>query len=138
MYILTLVIMLSVTLCSYLSDIRLAPQPVKYFPEVLSVIVVIYVLAAGARQRFKFVGTQYWIAFAAIIVVIICGVMANGVAPGPVFGGLRYYLRAMPLFLLPAVLEYDGLPVLAAVPVSVAGVPSIIAEVLPASSPETS
>ena len=107
MYILTLVIMLSVTLCSYLSDIRLAPQPVKYFPEVLSVIVVIYVLAAGARQRFKFVGTQYWIAFAAIIVVIICGVMANGVAPGPVFGGLRYYLRAMPLFLLPAVLEYD-------------------------------
>ena len=132
MYILTLVVMLSVTLCSYLTDIRVAPQAVKYFPEVLSVIVVVYVLAAGARQRFKFVGTEYWIAFAALSIVIICGVTANGVAPGPVFGGLRYYLRAMPLgllaltvlnlvaalqtmgvvlalglFLLPAVLEYD-------------------------------
>jgi len=37
-----------------------------------------------------------------------------------------------------AVEEYEGLPVVPAVPVSDAGEPSSIAEVLPASSPETS
>jgi hypothetical protein len=39
--------------------------------------------------------------------VLICGIIANSVGPGPIVSGMRYYLRPIPLFLLPAVYEFN-------------------------------
>jgi hypothetical protein len=36
-----------------------------------------------------------------------CGVLVNADQPGPVLSGLRYYLRAIPLFFLPAVVDFS-------------------------------
>jgi hypothetical protein len=100
---LTLVIMLSVTLGQYLSNTHLAPPLLKYLPEGLSVLCGAIVLLAGPRDRFRFVAPRYWLAFFATAAVVGCGVLANHVAPGPLLEGLRFYLRAMPMFFLPAV-----------------------------------
>jgi hypothetical protein len=40
-------------------------------------------------------------------IVIVCGILANSEAPGPVFAGLRSYMRAVPFFFLPAVYAFS-------------------------------
>ena len=100
---LTLLMVLSVTLAQYLSSIHFAPPLLRYLPEGLSVLCAAIVLLAGPRDRFRFVAPRYWLAFFATAAVMACGVLANDVAPGPLLEGLRFYLRAMPMFFLPAV-----------------------------------
>jgi hypothetical protein len=100
---LTLLIILSVTLAQYLSSIHFAPPLLRYLPEGLSALCCVIVLLAGPRDRFRYVAPRYWLAFFATAVVISCGVLANHMAPGPLLEGLRFYLRAMPVFFLPAV-----------------------------------
>jgi hypothetical protein len=41
------------------------------------------------------------------VVDVALGVLTNGVEPGPIFAGLRVYLRAIPLFFLPAVVLFS-------------------------------
>jgi hypothetical protein len=38
-----------------------------------------------------------------LVVCIVCGIIVNSVEPAPIFAGIRYYLRAIPMFFLPAV-----------------------------------
>lgn len=102
---LTLLIILSVTLAQYLSSIHLAPDSFRYLPEALSALCCAIVLLAGPRDRFRAVAPRYWLAFFATATVITCGVVANHMAPGPMLEGLRFYLRALPMFFLPAVFE---------------------------------
>ena len=46
----------------------------------------------------------YWIVFGALGLVAVCGAVVNLAEPGPLFAGIRTYLRALPFFFLPAVL----------------------------------
>jgi hypothetical protein len=86
---------------------KVLPPQVAFVPEILAALVLLYVVIAGSRSRFQYVRGEYWLAFGGIAAVIICGIFANSVAPGPIFAGLRYYLRAMPLFFLPAVYVFS-------------------------------
>ena len=70
----------------------------------LSGLVLVYVAAAGTRNRFRLVQSKYWIIFAAFSVIILFGIINNPPGSGPVLSGMRFYLRAIPLFFLPAVL----------------------------------
>jgi hypothetical protein len=79
------------------------PDPLGFLPEVLGLVVAILVIILGVRNRFQFVRPGYWITFAALVVCILSGIVVNSVEPGPIFAGIRYYLRAIPLFFLPAV-----------------------------------
>jgi hypothetical protein len=103
---LVLAMILAVTLTADLAVLKVVPKALSFVPEALSALVVVVVVIAGARQRFRYVRAQYWLAFGAMVAIMVCGVIANAVAPGPVFAGIRYYARAMPLFLLPAVYEF--------------------------------
>jgi len=51
------------------------------------------------------VAIKYWLIFGAIAIIIICGTLANAVAPGPTINGMRYYFRAVIVFFLPAVMQ---------------------------------
>ena len=62
----------------------------------------------GTRNRFQFVRPQYWIVFGALVITIICGILVNSVDSGPVFAGIRTYLRAIPWFLVPAVYAFSN------------------------------
>jgi hypothetical protein len=102
-----------VTLLSVLSVIHFTERPkvlppiMAFVPEILGALVLLFVVIAGSKSRFRYVRAEYWLAFGGIAAVIICGILTNGVAPGPIFAGLRYYLRPIPLFFLPAVFVFS-------------------------------
>lgn len=83
------------------------PTFASFTPEIISLIVSVFVIAMGTRNRFQFVRPAYWIVFGILIFCTISGILINSVEPGPVFVGLRQYLRAIPLFFLPAVFKFD-------------------------------
>ena len=83
------------------------PKVFQYVPELLGLVAALVVVFLGTRNRFQFVRPLYWMIFGALIVTIACGIVVNGVPPGPVFAGFRTYLRAMAWFLLPAVYAFS-------------------------------
>ena len=112
MQILVLAMILSVSVASYLTELRLAPGVIKYLPEALSVVAFLSVLLIGPRERFRFIAAKYWVVFGALSAVIACGVIVNHVTPGTLIGGMRNYLRAIPFFLIPVVFEFSGAQIL--------------------------
>ena len=78
------------------------PSFARFLPEALSVLVMLYVLIAGTRDRFRLVAPKYWLVFAALALVILAGIINSNPGAGPLISGLRLYLRAMPLFFLAA------------------------------------
>lgn len=82
------------------------PGGFQYSPELLSMIAAIIVVVAGTRNRFQYVRAEYWVVFGALVVTIIAGALVNSVGAGPIFGGARNYLRAIPWFFIPAVIAF--------------------------------
>lgn len=107
MHFVVLALILAIGFGDQLALSHVVPKPLAFLPDVLSGLVILYVIALGARQRFQYVRSSYWLAFGVVTVVIVCGAFANNEAPGPLFAGMRYYLRAIPLFFLPAVYEFS-------------------------------
>jgi hypothetical protein len=81
------------------------PSPLRFLPEAMTGIVAVYVLFAGVRKQFHRIPVKYWFLFGALSLILVCGILANDEATGPVLNGMRYYLRAIPVFFLPAILE---------------------------------
>jgi hypothetical protein len=104
MYIVIVVVMLAEFLSS--PEVHLLPKIAKFLPEVLSLIVAAFVVVRGTHQNFRFVNRKYLLVASALTVVVICGAVVNDVEPGPILAGMRYYLRAMPFFFLPAVYDF--------------------------------
>jgi hypothetical protein len=100
----TLVLLCCVILSDFLVKTLALPPLLRFLPEAMSGIVVLYVLFAGTRDRFRLVAPKYWFAFGAMVVVIVCALVNNPTGAGPVLSGMRFHLRAAPLFFLAAVL----------------------------------
>ncbi|MGH8322386.1 MAG: hypothetical protein ACRETD_01085, partial [Steroidobacteraceae bacterium] len=83
--------MLVVSFASYLTELHWLPKAARFLPEALSAVIGIQVVLAGTAQRFSGVAPKYWLIFGAMAVMIVCGMIANGVGSGPEIGGLRYY-----------------------------------------------
>jgi hypothetical protein len=79
---------------------------VRLIPEVFSVIAVVVILLRGVRTGFALVAPKYWFVFGLLSLTILCGILTNEVGSGPTLSGMRSYLRAIPLFLLPAVYPF--------------------------------
>lgn len=99
-----LLIICTVMLNDFLVKLLNLPTVLHFVPEALSALVLVYVAAAGTRDRFRLVQSKYWIVFGAFSVIILCGILNNPPGSGPMLSGMRFYLRAIPLFFLPAVL----------------------------------
>jgi len=100
----TLAIIFCIMLCEFLVKALDLPPILRFLPEAMSAVLLVYVLFAGTRDRFRLVAPKYWFAFGALAVVVICGIINNGSGVGPLLSGGRFYLRALPMFFLPAVL----------------------------------
>jgi hypothetical protein len=105
MHIITLLIFCAVMLNDWLVKTLTLPPILRFLPDALSALVILYVLFAGVRDHFRLVAPKYWIVFGAMTVVIICGVIDNQSGVGPLLSGTRFYLRPVPMFFLPAVLS---------------------------------
>jgi hypothetical protein len=106
MQFLVMLMMLIATTFDFFVAENWLPGAARYLVEVIGAIVLLYVVAAGVGDRFRFVRPAYWIAFGAFLLTMACGVVANHVEPGPLFAGLRSFLRGMPLFFLAAVVKF--------------------------------
>ena len=91
----------------YFTDgLKLLPTSAKLLPELLSAIALVIVigrLLGGARIRLDW---RYVIFFALLLFTIFFGFMAQSVEAGPIVSGLRFYLKPLPFFLLPAVYPF--------------------------------
>lgn len=85
----------------FLATEGLLPAAVKYLPELVSGAIALALLVAIARQPEQFSRGSYLLLFGFLGLFVVGGIAVNNVAAGPLFGGLRYYLRALPLFLVP-------------------------------------
>jgi hypothetical protein len=107
MNILIMLLIVAVTTFEYLGTIHVLPFVAKYVPDILSALVLVLVVVHGTRNRFQHLRAAYWFAFGAMALTMVSGALANSLQPGPLFTGVRSYLRAVPLFLLPAVYEFS-------------------------------
>jgi len=80
------------------------PSLLRFLPEGMSAILIVYVIFAGTRDRFRLIAPKYWIAFGSLVVIMLCGIANTFAGTGPMLSGIRFFLRAVPLFFLPAVL----------------------------------
>ncbi len=94
------------TTFDYLGEVNVLPRSARYLFEVLAAYMLLYVVVMGVRDRFQNVRAPYFFIFGAIFIVMLCGLLLNQVAPGPLFTGMRNYFRPIPLFFLPAVLAF--------------------------------
>jgi hypothetical protein len=83
------------------------PQALRYTNELFSIAAALYVLIAATSRGLQGVAAKYWTAFGALALVMVCGLLSNAVGTGPVLSGMRFYLHAIPFFILPAVHEFS-------------------------------
>jgi hypothetical protein len=95
-----------VTQTANLVELRVLPTAFKLLPELMSVVLAVLLVLSGLRHGFRNIATKYWLIFAALILVLLCGALANSEAPGPIVNGARMYLRAAPLFLVSALFTF--------------------------------
>jgi hypothetical protein len=106
MHALVIVIFLASTLGEYLSTSSDAPGALKLIPEMLTTVLTVGVIFLGVRRGFGLISVKYWLVFGVLVLIIVCGLLSNGVGSGPIVAGARYYLRCMPVFILPAVYPF--------------------------------
>jgi hypothetical protein len=104
---LTLIIFCVATLMDFATESNAIPGVLKFSPELLSILVAAIVLLRALRGKLAHIPHKYWFAFGFLSVIIICGIFTNDVGTGPVLAGMRYYLRAIPMFFLFAVAEFS-------------------------------
>src|SRR5579871_3693270 len=102
-----LLVLCVASLMDYIMSLWAGPVVFKLVPEMLSTLVAGYVLLEGMRSGFGGVAPKYWAVFVLVTFVMVCGILTNSVGAGPVFTGMRTYVRAMPLFLLPALYPFS-------------------------------
>ena len=108
MHAVVIIILCAATLSDFVMSLWSAPVLFKLLPEELSVVVTVLVLLEGVRGGFSLVSPKYWIVFGLLALIIVAGVLSNGVGAGPIVSGMRVYVRALPLFLLPAVSRFTN------------------------------
>jgi hypothetical protein len=88
------------------TGLQLLPSYMAYLPELCSAIALLIVIArlfGGARIRLHW---GYGLAIGLLLFVIVFGIAVQGVESGPIVYGLRWYLKALPFLLLPAVYPF--------------------------------
>ncbi|MEO8464145.1 MAG: hypothetical protein ABI640_02300 [Gammaproteobacteria bacterium] len=90
----------------FLTSRGVLPQVFNYAPEIVALVACVTVVIVGVRSRFRYVRPVYWLIFGALLLATVCGAVANLLEPGPLFAGIRTYLRALPFFFLPAVVLF--------------------------------
>jgi hypothetical protein len=84
-----------------------APGWLAYTQELIAGAAAAVAVAAGVQHHFREIRPIYWLVFGALAVNLLCGLIVNTVDAGPTFAAARSYLRAIPFFFLPAVIQFS-------------------------------
>jgi hypothetical protein len=98
----------AVTLSEYATEaFRFLPSSLRFLPEMCSAVALLVVVAriyVGARVRLDW---RYGLFLGSLLFIMSFGFFAQSVDAGPIIGGLRIYLKALPFLLLPAVYPFS-------------------------------
>ena len=82
-----------------------APLILKYTPEMFAILLAVLLVFRGVRNGFL-LPAKYWFVLGTLAFIAVCGILTNSVGTGQILGGMRFYIRSMPLFILPAVYRF--------------------------------
>jgi hypothetical protein len=94
-------------LVEFLAESGWVPRLLAFTPELVGGLALLYVIAEGSRTRFRYVRGIYWLVFGAMALQMAFGLWVNDVEPGAVIIGLRYFLRSIAFFFLPAIYAFS-------------------------------
>ena len=84
------------------------PDRLQYLPDVpIAGVCAIVIGRLVATGRLSQIPLRYWIVFLCFLYVVVSGLILNEVSPGVVVGGIRFYFKYIPLFLLPFAFDYS-------------------------------
>jgi hypothetical protein len=95
------------TIMDFATESKAVPGVLKFTPEMLTAVITVIVMLRALRGQLSIIPLKYWVAFGILTFVVVCGVLSNSEGVGPTLAGTRYYLRAIPLFFLPAVANFS-------------------------------
>ena len=101
------ILFILITLAQFVGDSIPSLRLFGYSPDLLSLLVLPYMVLEGIRRRFDLLAAKYCLAFGALALIAACGVVVNDVSAGPLLLSLRSYFRALPFFLLPIVADFS-------------------------------
>ena len=102
-------LIVSVFFFDYLhKELKLLPRAITWLPELLSIAVMFLVLLRFALLKKLALDIKYIILIMLFILILLASSLLNLSNPGVVIIGIRIYLKSMPFFLLPAVLNVNN------------------------------
>ena len=94
-------------LIEYVTGLGIVSRYAILIPEMFSGIVVLVIFARLIAGRGMAVGPRYLTALGVLALVMLIGIVAQGVASGTIIAGMRGYLKYLPFFFLPAVYDFS-------------------------------
>lgn len=90
-----------------LIDYGVLPNASAFLVEILSVVMMFFVILIFAINKKFFLDIKYFLLFMLVIVVVLIGAIIQNVGASAVIFGLRHYLLCLPFFLLPLVHDFN-------------------------------
>jgi len=88
-------------------SLGITPRFTTWFPEVFAVLTCLIVAVQLAFKKAVFINIKYIILILLFLAIMLIGIALNTVSAGPIFIGMRVYLKHLPFFLLPAVYDFS-------------------------------
>lgn len=102
------ILLFSVFILDYLAtSISVVPRALALVPELLSGVAIVMLFAAIVRKYKPQIGPGYMFLFIFVFLIFFVSVIANAVQPGAVFAGLRTYVKYIPFFFLPIMIQVE-------------------------------
>ncbi|MGI9259348.1 MAG: hypothetical protein ACR2QQ_10960 [Gammaproteobacteria bacterium] len=94
-------------LIEYVTGLGIVSRYAILIPEMFSAIAVLMIFARLVAGRGMAIRSKYLAALGVLALIMLIGIVAQGVASGTIIAGMRGYLKYLPFFLLPAVYDFS-------------------------------
>jgi len=89
------------------AGLGLIPRIATWLPEIIAMLAFCIVALRFGLRKGLAIHPKYIYLTASYLLIIFLGIILNSTPPGPVFVGLRVYLKHLPFFFLPAVYNFS-------------------------------
>lgn len=86
----------------FYSKLGLIPRPLTWLPDFLALVITLMILFRFAVVKYYDLEAKYVYLILMYMVIVVCGIIYNNVSPFKAFVGIRFHMKHLPFFLLPA------------------------------------
>ena len=88
-------------------NLGITPRFTTWVPEAFAALTCLIIVLQFACKKTVFINIKYIILILLFLAIMLIGIVLNTVSAGPIFIGMRVYLKHLPFFLLPAVYDFS-------------------------------